>query len=772
MTVANANRRIQYAGNGVTTAFPVPFPFPAATDLRVTRTLADGSEQLLLLNLDYTVSGAGSPAGGTLTMAAAPATGQSLTIKRVIARTQLVDYVPNDPFPADTHEAALDKLTMIAQEDGDELARAILVPDTDPARGAMTIPPMPGRAGRFMGFDAMGRPVALSGTGNDADLRDDLADPIGSTLIGHSAAFTGAQPRDVRDRLRDQISLMDVLTPSERADVQAGIDPGTITARLNALIKNSPEGAILDASMLKGTIAIDAPALFAGIPTARKWLLTSNVTFLVDFSGGSMRLPSFFTWDCTGTTFRAAGKVAYFADEAVPGKGMIQTAFFGGVCSGAAASDLLTVDDTTGLHPNSLIAIQGIREDAAIEHQIAEAMTPSGPATLSLSPSGAATVANSIWYAKIDSEIVRLLVAPDGLSATVQQRGALGTTPASHSAGSTARWMTSAIFRVLAVNGTELTLNGTLPISFSGAVWRAGTVQTSIVGHGFFDGNFDQGDPASDVWSVVASALSNYFRLDGHFSIRRGMHGGLTLFGAANARIRLHEIRDCGRPADSLGASIWLFGPTVSADVQVHSLLNGYVGVILDNKTGSTTPFQLDASPTLNEVRIGRIFGHDWPYILSGATRNVVTIGFSSASNGGQLNDGEGQTTSPVHSSDNFVAEGRQAVFRAPTGADLALNTVLVGERGGRHLAAAVTVASTISLPAAGTAFVNFTLTGARTADLFQAQPQADLPDGIVMQVTRPASANTVRLCFINVTAASVDVTSGTQIDVTARGPW
>lgn len=49
-------------------------------------------------------------AGGTVTFAAAPATG-TLAIVRGVALTQLVNYMPFGPFPSEAHEGAMDKLT-------------------------------------------------------------------------------------------------------------------------------------------------------------------------------------------------------------------------------------------------------------------------------------------------------------------------------------------------------------------------------------------------------------------------------------------------------------------------------------------------------------------------------------------------------------------------------------------------------------------------------------------------------------------------------------
>ena len=47
--------------------------------------------------------------------------------------TQETDYISGDPFPAETHETALDRLTMIAQEIGSDADRSIKVPAGDPS---------------------------------------------------------------------------------------------------------------------------------------------------------------------------------------------------------------------------------------------------------------------------------------------------------------------------------------------------------------------------------------------------------------------------------------------------------------------------------------------------------------------------------------------------------------------------------------------------------------------------------------------------------------
>jgi hypothetical protein len=129
MTVPSTIARVSYAGNGATTGFTVPFYFLANDQLSVVKRSAAGVDTTLVLNSDYSVAGAGNQAGGMVTTTVAPATGETLTILRNVPETQLTDYQPNDPFPEESHERALDKLTMIVQQQRELLLRALLVRD-------------------------------------------------------------------------------------------------------------------------------------------------------------------------------------------------------------------------------------------------------------------------------------------------------------------------------------------------------------------------------------------------------------------------------------------------------------------------------------------------------------------------------------------------------------------------------------------------------------------------------------------------------------------
>lgn len=125
MTVTNATLESSlFSGNGVTTAFATGFQFDNDADIQVILRASNGTETVQTLTTHYTVSGEGNPAGGTVTMVTAPASGQKLRIVRNLDYTQGTDYTEGTAFPAATHENALDKLTQLTQQLAHELKRA------------------------------------------------------------------------------------------------------------------------------------------------------------------------------------------------------------------------------------------------------------------------------------------------------------------------------------------------------------------------------------------------------------------------------------------------------------------------------------------------------------------------------------------------------------------------------------------------------------------------------------------------------------------------
>ena len=161
MTVeTTVSRAGPYAGAGTVGPFPVPFRFLENAHLRLIKTLPDGTNSDLVLDVDYSVAGAGDDTG-SVTLTAPLFAQYKLTILRNVPATQEADYVENDPFPAESHEMALDKLTMLVQQQGEILGRALVMPESDILVDG-TLPPVSQRARRYLSFDEFGRPVSTT----------------------------------------------------------------------------------------------------------------------------------------------------------------------------------------------------------------------------------------------------------------------------------------------------------------------------------------------------------------------------------------------------------------------------------------------------------------------------------------------------------------------------------------------------------------------------------------------------------------------------------
>lgn len=127
MTVSTLNSSAEFATNGVTTVFPIGFKFLAAADLNVTYTNSAGVTTDLVLGTDYTVSGAGSENGGSITTTTALATGQ-LAVERDMLAYQETSLRNQGRFFAETHEQVFDRLTMLIQQIFGRLGRALFRP--------------------------------------------------------------------------------------------------------------------------------------------------------------------------------------------------------------------------------------------------------------------------------------------------------------------------------------------------------------------------------------------------------------------------------------------------------------------------------------------------------------------------------------------------------------------------------------------------------------------------------------------------------------------
>lgn len=103
-----------YDEDGITTVFPYPVRFLEPQELTVIREVA-GAQTVLAYNVDYTVSGAGNPDGGSITRTAVT-DGGKIIISRSTAWKQIVDLEDKARNPAEAVELQMDRLTMAGQD--------------------------------------------------------------------------------------------------------------------------------------------------------------------------------------------------------------------------------------------------------------------------------------------------------------------------------------------------------------------------------------------------------------------------------------------------------------------------------------------------------------------------------------------------------------------------------------------------------------------------------------------------------------------------------
>ena len=186
MSVSSTVSRVSFSGNSSTTVFSFPYYFLSSSDLVViSRVTATGVETTKTLTTDYTVTGAGVDAGGSVTMLVAPATGTTLTIYRDPALTQDLNLVENDPLPAEEVEERFDKLTMIAQRLKSRVDRSVGLSDGFSDTFDLTLPAL-------LTADAS---LVINADGDGFDLgpsTTQIADSAAAAAASASAASTSA----------------------------------------------------------------------------------------------------------------------------------------------------------------------------------------------------------------------------------------------------------------------------------------------------------------------------------------------------------------------------------------------------------------------------------------------------------------------------------------------------------------------------------------------------------------------------------------------------
>lgn len=257
MTVSSATSKVQYNGNGSTTVFAYTFKVFNQNDLTVIVRSATGIETVKTITTHYTVSGVGSAGGGNITMLTAPASGETLTVLREQDLVQELDLVENDPFPAQSLEDALDKLTFTVQQHSEEIDRSIKASRTNTIGSTEFTVLASDRANKVFAFDSAGELAVTQelgtfrgnwGTATAFKQRDLIKDTSNNNIYICVTAHTstGSQPISSNADVAKWTLIVDAAAATTSASAAASSASAASTSATNA--SNSASAASGSAS--------------------------------------------------------------------------------------------------------------------------------------------------------------------------------------------------------------------------------------------------------------------------------------------------------------------------------------------------------------------------------------------------------------------------------------------------------------------------------------------------------------------------------------------
>ena len=248
MTVSSTTVKNSYSGDGSQTTFVYGYKIFADSDIKVIIRSATGTETVKTITTHYTVTGAGSASGGNVVFTSGniPTNTETVVLIRDVPQTQAIDYIANDPFPAETHEEGLDRATMTTQQIQEELDRSIKLSRTNTMTSTEFAVGATDRASKVLGFDANGELTVTQelgtnrgnwSSGTDYNARDIVKDTSTNNIFLVNTAHTasGAQPLTTNANSAKYDLLVDAASATTSA--------ATATAQANIATTKATESA-------------------------------------------------------------------------------------------------------------------------------------------------------------------------------------------------------------------------------------------------------------------------------------------------------------------------------------------------------------------------------------------------------------------------------------------------------------------------------------------------------------------------------------------------
>ena len=186
MTISTTIIKNSYSGDGSNTTFTYAFKIADEDFIEViVKTNATGAESVRSIgtgSTNYSVTGVGEAAGGSVVFVTAPLSTETVVLRRSTTQTQALDLIENDNLPANSLENAFDKNLSIIQELQEQIDRSLKISRANTMTSTEFTVSAADRASKVLAFDSSGE---LS-----------ITQELGS-VKGNWAASTAYVPRDI-----------------------------------------------------------------------------------------------------------------------------------------------------------------------------------------------------------------------------------------------------------------------------------------------------------------------------------------------------------------------------------------------------------------------------------------------------------------------------------------------------------------------------------------------------------------------------------------------
>jgi len=275
-----------YAGNDLVDTYSIGWLINDKTEVKVYETDDTGAVTLLTVDTDYTVTGFGTEGSGEVTrVAGALPTGYTWYLRSAISSVQETDFNSQGGFYPGIHEAALDKLTLLVQQNEDRIDRSIRVADSDYSGADLTWPtPTPLRV---VGWNAAGD--ALENKDVDLASASGYADAAGVSAAAAAAAQTGAQTaQGLAETAQGLAETAQGLAETAQAAAEAA---AAAYLEGNAVLYSTGTTSVPDTT---NTIIVFNSALYAYTGT---WTVGDPTKLVIPAGFNRARLKATLTWD-------------------------------------------------------------------------------------------------------------------------------------------------------------------------------------------------------------------------------------------------------------------------------------------------------------------------------------------------------------------------------------------------------------------------------------------------------------------------------------------